>query len=227
MRSSSFLALFLAVFLPLSSAGPALPATKDAASAFVHGLVEETRHLKDAVKPASCKQRTTRVVDLGYAKYEGYNDAATGLNIWKGYVCPLPSPPSRADLTSCSIRFAAPPTGALRWQPPQPPAPVNETILATEFGETCPQVFMAIPVFPFVPGGDEDCLFLNVYAPEGAEGLPVMVWIHGGGYGFSDGRQDMSEILAANNNGFVVVSIQYRVILLVDLEAFDDLWILT
>ncbi|KAF6781470.1 carboxylesterase family protein, partial [Colletotrichum musicola] len=37
-----------------------------------------------------------------------------------------------------------------------------------------------------------------------------MVWIHGGGYGFGDGRQDMSEILAANDNGFVVVSIQYR-----------------
>ncbi|KAF6782560.1 Lipase 4-like protein 4, partial [Colletotrichum musicola] len=175
MRSCSFFALSLTAFLPLSSGAPSSPATKDVASAFVRDLVEETRNLKDVVKPASCQQKPSRIVDLGYAKYEGYNDAATGLDIWKG------------------IRFAAPPTGALRWQPPQPPASTNETILATEFSETCPQVLLAGTGFPYMPGGDEDCLFLNVWAPEGAKGLPVMVWIHGGGYGFGDGRQDMSE----------------------------------
>lgn len=74
----------------------------------------------------------------------------------------------------------------------------------------CPQSLPAIPNAPYVPG-NEDCLFLNVYAPANAQNLPVLVWIHGGGYGFGDGTQDMSEIINANNKGFVVVSIQYRV----------------
>jgi carboxylesterase type B len=59
---------------------------------------------------------------------------------------------------------------------------------------------------------DEDCLFLNVYAPHNATALPVLVWIHGGGYGVGDGREDMSRLINANDNGFIGVSIQYRVI---------------
>lgn len=74
----------------------------------------------------------------------------------------------------------------------------------------CPQTLPAVPNAAFIPG-NEDCLFLNVYAPANARGLPVLVWIHGGGYGFGDGTQDMTEIIKANNDGFVVVSIQYRV----------------
>jgi carboxylesterase type B len=61
--------------------------------------------------------------------------------------------------------------------------------------------------------GDEDCLFLNVYAPVVSKGktVPVMIWIHPGGYGLNDGTQDMSGIINANNNGFVAVAIQHRV----------------
>jgi len=81
---------------------------------------------------------------------------------------------------------------------------------ATEFGPICPQNLPSSPGAPLIPG-DEDCLFLNIYAPPAAQNLPVLVWIHGGGYGFGDGRQDMSEIINANDKGFVVVSIQYRV----------------
>lgn len=83
-------------------------------------------------------------------------------------------------------------------------------ISATEYGPICPQSYPAVPNVPFIPG-DEDCLFLNVHAPANAKGLPVLVWIHGGGYGFGHGQQDMTEIINANNKGFVVVSIQYRV----------------
>jgi carboxylesterase type B len=57
----------------------------------------------------------------------------------------------------------------------------------------------------------EDCVFLNVYAPANASGLPVLVWIHGGGYGVGNGLQDLSAIIDANNNSFVGVSIPYRV----------------
>lgn len=59
--------------------------------------------------------------------------------------------------------------------------------------------------------GSEDCLFLNVQSPPGAKDLPVLVWIHGGGYGAGNGRQDLSAIINANNKSFVGVSIQYRV----------------
>jgi len=54
-------------------------------------------------------------------------------------------------------------------------------------------------------------LYLNVYAPANAQNLPVLVWIHGGGYGLGEGNTDMTSIINANNNGFVVVAINYRV----------------
>ena len=41
--------------------------------------------------------------------------------------------------------------------------------------------------------------------------LPVLVWVHGGGYGFGNGQQDMTEIINDNDNSFIAVSIQYRV----------------
>jgi carboxylesterase type B len=56
----------------------------------------------------------------------------------------------------------------------------------------------------------EDCLFLNVQSPANATNLPVLIWIHGGGYGAGSGRQDFSDLLTTNENRFVVVSIQYR-----------------
>ncbi|XPS67857.1 hypothetical protein M3J09_000151 [Ascochyta lentis] len=134
-------------------------------------------------------------VDLGYGVYQGAHNSTTQLNVWKG------------------IRYAAPPTGDLRWQAPAAPAVSrNGTVNATVFAPSCPQ---ALPApFPSVPSpsGSEDCLFLNVYAPNYEEGkkLPVLVWIHGGGYGAGNGQQDMSEIINANSNSFVAVSIQYR-----------------
>jgi len=51
----------------------------------------------------------------------------------------------------------------------------------------------------------------NVFSPQNATNLPVMVWIHGGGYGAGDGTQDLSAIINANGGGFVGVSLQYRV----------------
>ncbi|KFX87272.1 hypothetical protein V490_08392 [Pseudogymnoascus sp. VKM F-3557] len=130
-------------------------------------------------------------VDLQYAVYKGAFDASTGLNTWKG------------------IRYAAAPIGPLRWKAPQAPATNRTVTPATQLGPICPQSYPTIPNAPFIPG-NEDCLFLNVYAPANANNLPVLVWIHGGGYGYGDATQDMTEILAANNNGFVVVALQYR-----------------
>jgi carboxylesterase type B len=54
---------------------------------------------------------------------------------------------------------------------------------------------------------------VNVWAPKrkSKSGLPVFVNIHGGGYGAGDGREDLSGLVNANDNGFVGVNIQYRV----------------
>ncbi|UQC87348.1 acetylcholinesterase [Colletotrichum lupini] len=177
----------------LSGAFPS-STSQDAAATFLDRLLVDTRGLGDVPQ----RQPSSLLVDLGYAKYEGYNNATSGLNIWKG------------------IRYAAPPTGSQRWQPPRLPSS-NDTVTgggvpvtaATEFGPICPQNYPAVPGLPFIPG-EEDCLFLNVYAPADAKDLPVLVYIHGGGYGYGDGRIDMSEIIGANEGGFVAVVIQYR-----------------
>lgn len=52
---------------------------------------------------------------------------------------------------------------------------------------------------------------MNVQVPANASGpLPVLVWIHGGGYGAGNGRLDFAPIINANNDSFIGVSIQYR-----------------
>lgn len=110
------------------------------------------------------------------------------------------------------IRYAAPPTGSMRWQPPQPPAVNRAQVLP---GDALPQRCPQAPDSPIAAGynftGNEDCLFLSVYAPQNATNLPVLVWIHGGGYGAGSGSEDLTAIINANNNNFVGVAIQYRV----------------
>ena len=109
------------------------------------------------------------------------------------------------------IPYAAPPVGDLRWQPPRPVAPWEGVRKATDFGPRC----MQGPIFGdmvFRDGLSEDCLYLNVWTParSPAEGLPVMVWIYGGGFqagSASEPRQD-GERLAGK--GVVVVSMNYR-----------------
>ena len=76
------------------------------------------------------------------------------------------------------IPYAAPPVGPLRWKPPQKAAPLTGTLDATKFGSGCVQDPNA-----FGKGStNEDCLFLNVYAPTGTGPYPVMFWIHGGAF---------------------------------------------
>ncbi|CAN9385057.1 unnamed protein product [Alternaria alternata] len=134
------------------------------------------------------------VVDLGYGIYQGAYNSTTHLNIWKG------------------IRYAAPPVGDLRWRAPAAPVvSSNDIVDAIEFTPGCQAAPAPFPVIPAL-SGSEDCLFLNVYAPRRKEKakLPVLVWVHGGGYGFGNGQQDMTEIINDNGNSFIAVSIQYR-----------------
>ena len=111
------------------------------------------------------------------------------------------------------IPYAAPPIGPLRWKPPQPATAWTAPRDATRFGPRCMQTQTGDYAFRD-SGPSEDCLTLNVWTPANAtpaSKLPVMIWIHGGGFtsgGSSEPRQD-GAILAATKN-VIVVSMNYR-----------------
>ena len=106
------------------------------------------------------------------------------------------------------IPYAAPPTHALRWMPPQPVKPWSGTRDATRPASACPQAAGE------VPGGstDEDCLYLNVTTPDGAtpsHPRPVIVWLHGGGFTTGAGSSYDAHRLATQGD-VVVVTVNYR-----------------
>ncbi len=111
------------------------------------------------------------------------------------------------------IPFAEPPAGNLRWRAPQPPSRWDGVIEALGPGNICPQMKNRLSGGPGEPDrvsvGEEDCLFLNVWAPVNASNLPVMFWIHGGGNTIGDGGSYNGATLAANQN-VIVVTINYR-----------------
>ena len=114
------------------------------------------------------------------------------------------------------IPYAAPPVGELRWRPPQPPAPWTGVRPAAEFGVDCMQGRFGPPPAAGAPGppaSSEDCLFLNVWRPASATSgakLPVMVWIHGGGFVFGSGSFPMTSGAQFARHGVVLVSLNYR-----------------
>jgi len=109
--------------------------------------------------------------------------------------------------TFLGIPFAAPPVGNLRWMPPQEIASWKKTRKCVKFGPACPQ-----PQQKKDGNYSEDCLYLNVWTPAKSadEKLPVMVWIHGGGFNFGSASQ--SEYYGKNlaEKGVVVVTLNYR-----------------
>lgn len=111
------------------------------------------------------------------------------------------------------LPYAAPPVGELRWRAPEPAASWSGVREASQFGARCAQNQL-FPDMRFQdPGPSEDCLFLNVYAPAGATAaskLPVMFWIHGGGYmsGASSEPRHNGDFLPLK--GVVLITINYR-----------------
>jgi para-nitrobenzyl esterase len=108
----------------------------------------------------------------------------------------------------------------LRWQPPKPHAAWTQTLNATKFGNTCPQI-TELGVFAGPVSVTEDCLYLNVFTRRihttaNAKPLPVLVWIHGGG--LFDGESNDYDASALARGGpagpTVVVTINYRLGLL-------------
>ncbi|MBP2327976.1 para-nitrobenzyl esterase [Kibdelosporangium banguiense] len=113
----------------------------------------------------------------------------------------------KVDLDSrqfLNIPYAAPPTGVLRFRPPQSPSSWQGVRDATNQGNVCPQ---GAPLGTV----SEDCLVLNVITPPAvkSKNLPVMVWLHGGAYTLGSGAGYDPKPLVTNG-GVIVVSVNYR-----------------
>lgn len=109
------------------------------------------------------------------------------------------------------VAYAAPPVGPLRWRPPQPAAVWTGPRDAGQVGAICiqPPANGDNGVGPLPMS--EDCLTLNVWAPAERDApLPVMVWIHGGGYGNGSGTAALYDGANLARRGVVVVTINYR-----------------
>lgn len=132
------------------------------------------------------------------------------------------------------IPFALAPTGSLRLKPPQAIATSLGTVRATGTAMSCPQFYFStstsdillsiageianIPLFQTVTNAGEDCLNLNVQRPSGTAagaGLPVLVWIFGGGFELgSTSMYDGASIVASSvtmNMPIIFVAMNYRV----------------
>ncbi len=143
------------------------------------------------------------------------NDTEAGpeVRVETGTLCGLSRAGQHAFL---GIPYSAPPLGPLRWRPPQPAASWIGVRDATRLPPQAPQPGRdATSVYAEYAGDQaqsEDCLTLNVWAPAGARGarLPVMVWLHGGGFRqgaatnpiFTEGTLPLA--------GVVLVTVAYR-----------------
>lgn len=109
------------------------------------------------------------------------------------------------------VPYAEPPVGELRWRAPRPVVPWEGVRPAVRPGPAAPQ-----QPHPFTGGiargfpQSEDCLYLNVSAPAGAEDLPVMVFVHGGAYRSGSGGMPDYDGAAFARLGVVLVTISYR-----------------
>jgi para-nitrobenzyl esterase len=129
----------------------------------------------------------------------------------KGYISgTLIGEPGKEVSIFRGIPFAAPPVGDLRWKPPQPVVPWKGIRECTQFSHISPQ-----PVMPGISGEmpqSEDCLYLNVLTParKPDEKLPVMVWMHGGGYSMGCGNDRIWNNYRLPQYGVVVVTLNHR-----------------
>lgn len=144
-----------------------------------------------------CKLNKSLSVKCTNGIFKGATEEDTGVITFKG------------------IPYAKAPIGELRWKAPVEPDLSNERIDATSYGKVCLQGPSTEHVWGQPMG--EDCLTLNIWTDDlNTKGKPVMVWIHGGSYGWG-GTNDPTyngQYLVNEYKNLVVVTINYRVNLL-------------
>lgn len=114
------------------------------------------------------------------------------------------------SLAFLGIPFAKPPTGRRRFQAPEPPEPWTESLDATAYGATPLRITGTDNLIPepAIPGSST--LNVNVFTPSLDGSLPVLVWIHGGGYTEGSPASPWYDGARFNRDGVVTVSISYR-----------------
>ncbi|MFA9390590.1 MAG: carboxylesterase/lipase family protein [Prolixibacteraceae bacterium] len=155
--------------------------------------------LTSACQPSS--QEISEIVKTQNGKIEGISDSNNGLHIFKG------------------IPFAKTPVGKLRWKAPQAVENWKGIKKCTEFSAIAmqrdPAPFSMWTSEFIAPAGNmsEDCLYLNVWTPakSTADQLPVMVFIHGGGFNSGSGSVPIYNGVAMAKKGVIFVTINYRV----------------
>lgn len=132
----------------------------------------------------------------------------TAINAPAGSLCGITADDVTAYL---GIPFAQPPTGERRWKNPQPPSPWSGTFQATQMANGCPQ---PNSMGSCSPGQTEDCLYLNIWVPEGTKPsskLPVMVYIYGGAFiTGSDALPVYNGTSLAVSGNAIIVNLNYR-----------------
>lgn len=151
---------------------------------------------------AACSQDTdqpvadpaTQIVLDGQGTATGFV-ADTGAHVWLG------------------LPYAAPPVGDLRWRATRPSMGWQGNRDAIDHAARCPQITNVLDepegLEPGLLAGEEDCLYLDIYAPPDADNLPVMVWIHGGSNVWGRSSEYDGSQLAMDQN-VIIVAVQYR-----------------
>ncbi|GAA4305800.1 carboxylesterase family protein [Compostibacter hankyongensis] len=103
------------------------------------------------------------------------------------------------------IPYAQPPTGKLRFKPPQPPESWNDTLSCEKFGSPAAQYGESQHPLK----GNENCLTLNIYTPKLSANLPVLVWIHGGAMLAGAGMGEDGHAFA-DRDSIITITINYR-----------------
>lgn len=109
------------------------------------------------------------------------------------------------------IPYAAPPVGEFRWRPPQPVKAWDGIRDAKEFGPDCAQASWGTAPGSIAESSSEDCLYLNLWLPARTKSeakLPVMVWIHGGGFVGGSGSGISGDAFA--KQGVILMTFNYR-----------------